>query len=289
MSEESTLIKEETVKSTAQSTEPAAETVVNPAAADASNIVPFNSDAPVSDSAPEVSPEALAVNVPAPPDHTPAKTPAAPVNTASQVITEPAAPVNTASQVITEPAAPVHEPPVHTEGSAAKVMEKASEMASSFSDKASDIRDRASDFTDKASAYTEKAADFAGKTAQKAASRIKPGTEDDFPDEDIPEKKRFHFKKDDKEFFRDKWILSRISEENLMDYLRLEQRRSELQQEAKNMKEKRILRAIEMALGLAAIVAVIYLLRDDPSILVNILYIAGILAAFWVWKNPKDK
>lgn len=275
MSEESTLIKEETVKSTAQSTEPAAETVVNPAAADASNIVPFNSDAPVSDSAPEVSPEALAVNVPAPPDHTPAKTPAAPVNTASQVITEPAAPVN--------------EPPLHTEGSAARVMEKASEMASSFSDKASDIRDRASDFTDKASAYTEKAADFAGKTAQKAASRIKPGTEDDFPDEDIPEKKRFHFKKDDKEFFRDKWILSRISEENLMDYLRLEQRRSELQQEAKNMKEKRILRAIEMALGLAAIVAVIYLLRDDPSILVNILYIAGILAAFWVWKNPKDK
>lgn len=275
MSEESTLTKEETVKSTAQSTEPAAETVVNPAAADASNIVPFNSDAPVSDSAPEVSPEALAVNVPAPPDHTPAKTPAAPVNTASQVITESAAPVN--------------EPPLHTEGSAARVMEKASEMASSFSDKASDIRDRASDFTDKASAYTEKAADFAGKTAQKAASRIKPGTEDDFPDEDIPEKKRFHFKKDDKEFFRDKWILSRISEENLMDYLRLEQRRSELQQEAKNMKEKRILRAIEMALGLAAIVAVIYLLRDDPSILVNILYIAGILAAFWVWKNPKDK
>lgn len=275
MSEESTLIKEETVKSTTESIAAAAETAVNPAAADASNIVPFNLEEPVIDGATKASPEVSAVNVTESPDHTPA-------NAA-------AAPVNTASQVITEPAAPVHEPPVHTEGSAAKVIEKVSGMTSSFSDKASDIRDRASDFTDKASAYTEKAADFAGKTAQKAASRMKPGAEDDFPDEDIPEKKRFHFKKDDKEFFRDKWILSRISDENLMDYLKLEQRRSELQQEAKNMKEKRILRAIEMALGLAAIVAVIYLLRDDPSILVNILYIAGILAAFWVWKNPRDK
>lgn len=229
VSEESTLVKDETVKSTAEGTVTAGEDAVTPTNADASNIVPFNSEEPAAMNTAEVSEEAQ------------------------------------------DPSVNIAETATPAEGAAAKVVQKASDIA------------------DKASAYTEKAADFAGKTAQKAASRIKPEPEDDFLNEDIPEKKRFHFKRDDKEFFRDKWILSRISEENLMEYLKLEQQRSELQQEAKNIKEKRILKAFEMTLGLAAIVAVIYLLRDNPSILVNILYIAGILAAFWVWKNPKDK
>ena len=228
MSEESTLVKDETVKSTAEGTVTAGEDAVTPTNADASNIVPFNSEEPAAVNTAEVSEEAQ------------------------------------------DPSVNIAETATPAEGAAAKVVQKASDIA------------------DKASAYTEKAADFAGKTAQKAASRIKPEPEDDFLNEDIPEKKRFHFKRDDKEFFRDKWILSRISAETLMEYLKLEQRRSELQ-EAKNIKEKRILKAFEMTLGLVAIVAVIYLLRDNPSILVNILYIAGILAAFWVWKNPKDK
>lgn len=125
--------------------------------------------------------------------------------------------------------------------------------------------------------------------AKKSTSDAKADDDTNFPDEDIPAKKRFHFKKEDKEFFRDKWILSRISDDNLMEYLALEQRRNELQQEAKDIKEKRILKAFEITVGLASIVAVIYLLRDNPTILVNILYIAGILTAFWFWKNPRDK
>ena len=124
---------------------------------------------------------------------------------------------------------------------------------------------------------------------QTTASQIKAETDDIFTEEDVQDKKRFHFKREDKEFFRDKWILSRISDENLMDYLKLEQRRTELQQEAKDIKEKRILRAFEITVGLAAGVAIVYLLKDNPSILVNILYIAGILGALWVYKNPKDK
>lgn len=124
---------------------------------------------------------------------------------------------------------------------------------------------------------------------QTAASQIKAETDDIFTEDDVQDKKRFHFKKEDKEFFRDKWILSRISDENLMDYLKLEQRRTELQQEAKDIKEKRILKAFEITVGLAAGVAIVYLLKDNPSILVNILYIAGILGALWVYKNPKDK
>ncbi len=63
----------------------------------------------------------------------------------------------------------------------------------------------------------------------------------------------------------------------------------ELQQEAKDIKEKRILKAFEITVGLAAGVAVVYLLKDNPSILVNILYIAGVLGALWVYKNETEK
>ena len=74
-----------------------------------------------------------------------------------------------------------------------------------------------------------------------------------------------------------------------MEYLKLEQKRFEQLQEAKERKEKRLFTAFKLSVSLAAIVAVIYLLKDVPTILVNILYIAGILSAFWFWKNPKDK
>ena len=62
-----------------------------------------------------------------------------------------------------------------------------------------------------------------------------------------------------------------------------------MQQQARDIKEKRIMKGFELTISLAAIVAVIYLLKDNPTILVNILYITGILVAFWFWKNPRDK
>ena len=97
----------------------------------------------------------------------------------------------------------------------------------------------------------------------------------------------FRSKKSD--FSRDEWILSHIDNSQLMEYLKLEQKRFEQLQEAKERKEKRLFTAFKLSVSLAAIVAVIYLLKDVPTIRVNILYIAGILAAFWFWKNPKDK
>lgn len=99
----------------------------------------------------------------------------------------------------------------------------------------------------------------------------------------------FRFKRKDKEFLRDEWILSRIDKGELMDYLKLEQKRSEFLQGVKDTREKRILKAFELTISLAAVVAVVFLLKDNPTILISILYIVGIVIAFWLWKNPRDK
>lgn len=108
--------------------------------------------------------------------------------------------------------------------------------------------------------------------------------------EEEPPKRHFSpFRAKRSDFSRDEWILSHIDNSQLMEYLKLEQTRFEQLQEAKERKEKRLFTAFKLTVSLAAIVAVIYLLKDVPTILVNILYIAGILAAFWFWKNPKDK
>ena len=90
-------------------------------------------------------------------------------------------------------------------------------------------------------------------------------------------------------FSRDQWILSHIKDEDLMEYLRIEQHRMELLQQAKEKREKRIFTLVQLLLSLAAVIAVTYLLKDNPTILLSILYIVGIIGAFWIMKNPKDK
>ena len=111
-----------------------------------------------------------------------------------------------------------------------------------------------------------------------------------FPDEDKPAHKFLHAKPhDEKEFSRDEWILSQLDKEDLMEYLVLEQKRGELDKQLKETREKRLFSAFQLTVSLAAVVAVVYLLQDNPTILVNILYIAGIVAGLWLWKNPKGK
>ena len=39
---------------------------------------------------------------------------------------------------------------------------------------------------------------------------------------------------------------------------------------------------------LAAVIIVMFLLRENPTVMVNILYIIAIIAALWIWKNPKS-
>lgn len=90
---------------------------------------------------------------------------------------------------------------------------------------------------------------------------------------------------DEDGFSRDQWILSHLNEKDLIKYLELEQKRTEMSQQAKETREKRIFTAFQLTVSLAAVVAVTYLLKDNPSILVSILYTIGIIAALWIWKK----
>lgn len=93
------------------------------------------------------------------------------------------------------------------------------------------------------------------------------------------------------EMNRDEQILSRISDEDLMEYLRMEQKRMELLQQAKEVREKRFWTTFQLAICLLSVILIIYFLKDNPVILVTILYTFGILAALRIWskaQNGKD-
>lgn len=113
----------------------------------------------------------------------------------------------------------------------------------------------------------------ASQTASSAASEEEPGS------------RRFFRSRKEEAISRDQLILSRISDAELMEYLRLEEKRAVRLQEAKEIRSKRMMTAFMTTITLTAVVAVVYLLKDNPAILVNILYIAGLLTAFWFWKK----
>lgn len=130
--------------------------------------------------------------------------------------------------------------------------------------------------------------------------------EDDDLEEDFYEQQEKSRSKDEhpfREFFsnfrskrkiemnRDEQILSRISDEDLMEYLRMEQKRMELLQQAKEVREKRFWTTFQLAICLLSVILVIYFLKDNPVILVTILYTFGILTALRIWskgQNGKD-
>lgn len=89
-----------------------------------------------------------------------------------------------------------------------------------------------------------------------------------------------------RKFSREEVILSRISDDQLMEYLTLEQRRQECLQKARESRNEKLLLGFQLAAVLCAIVGVVWLLKDNPVVLVNILYIIGIVIAIWIWKNP---
>lgn len=138
--------------------------------------------------------------------------------------------------------------------------------------------------------YTAKTEDdSSGRSRKRRSFRFDPDDDFDFDEDERPKKRFFRFRSASDEESRDKMILSRIKDEDLMEYLALEQRRLEFLQQAKEAKEKRILIAFQLLISLAAIVGITYLLQDNPTILISILYIVGIVAALNVWKNPHDR
>lgn len=99
----------------------------------------------------------------------------------------------------------------------------------------------------------------------------------------------FRLRKDMEDFTREEWILSRLPEEDLMEYLKMEQKNNEMLRKAKEIKEKRIFTTLQIAISMSAIVGVVALLKDNPTVLVNILYITGIVIALWIWRGKQDK
>ena len=91
------------------------------------------------------------------------------------------------------------------------------------------------------------------------------------------------------EMNRDEQILSRISDEDLMEYLRMEQKRMELLQQAKEVREKRFWTTFQLFICLLSVILVIYFLKDNPVILVSILYTVGILTALRIWSKSQNR
>ena len=147
---------------------------------------------------------------------------------------------------------------------------------------------------------------FSDTQNTKESSQKDAEEEDDDLEEDFYEQQEKSRSKDEhpfREFFsnfrskrkiemnRDEQILSRISDEDLMEYLRMEQKRMELLQQAKEVREKRFWTTFQLAICLLSVILVIYFLKDNPVILVTILYTLGILAALRIWskaQNGKD-
>ena len=147
---------------------------------------------------------------------------------------------------------------------------------------------------------------FSDTQNTKEASPKDAEEDDDDLEEDFYEQQEKSRSKDEhpfREFFsnfrskrkiemnRDEQILSRISDEDLMEYLRMEQKRMELLQQAKEVREKRFWTTFQLSICLVSVILVIYFLKDNPVILVTILYTFGILAALRIWskgQNGKD-
>ena len=151
-----------------------------------------------------------------------------------------------------------------------------------------------------------KAADNADKFSDTRNTKEfskKDAEEDEDLEEDFYEQQEKSRSKDEhpfREFFsnfrskrkiemnRDEQILSRISDEDLMEYLRMEQKRMELLQQAKEVREKRFWTTFQLAICLLSVILVIYFLKDNPVILVTILYTLGILAALRIWSKAQN-
>lgn len=82
-------------------------------------------------------------------------------------------------------------------------------------------------------------------------------------------------------------VAGRITEEHITEYL--EGTREEKLLAFRERREKRILTALEILASLTAVVLTVWFLRDNPAILVNVLYLIGGLGIFFIWRYPNKK
>lgn len=169
----------------------------------------------------------------------------------------------------------------------------------SASQETSDTDSKTTD--DKTADNTDKFSDT--RNTKESSKKDVEEEDDDDLEEDFYEQQEKSRSKDEhpfREFFsnfrskrkiemnRDEQILSRISDEYLMEYLRMEQKRMELLQQAKEVREKRFWTTLQLAICLLSVILVIYFLKDNPVILVTILYTVGILTALRLWSKSQN-
>ena len=160
------------------------------------------------------------------------------------------------------------------------------------------------EFTDPQNGKAADNADNFSDTRNTKEFSKKDAEEDEDLEEDFYEQQEKSRSKDEhpfREFFsnfrskrkiemnRDEQILSRISDEDLMEYLRMEQKRMELLQQAKEVREKRFWTTFQLFICLLSVILVIYFLKDNPVILVSILYTVGILTALRIWSKSQNR
>lgn len=89
------------------------------------------------------------------------------------------------------------------------------------------------------------------------------------------------------EFAPQELLMGKITEEHITEYL--ETNRKERIQQYRERREKRFINMLEIFAVLAAIVFIVRYLADDPTVLVNLLYIIGGLGALYIWKFVNHK
>ncbi|MDY5987272.1 hypothetical protein [Sporofaciens sp. SGI.106] len=88
---------------------------------------------------------------------------------------------------------------------------------------------------------------------------------------------------------RDDYIIRRLRDEDLLEYLKMQERKEEKLRAEKELRNSRIFFLIQIAIIAVAVVLIVWFLKDNPTVLTNILYIGGILLAMWFWKHSSDK
>ena len=88
---------------------------------------------------------------------------------------------------------------------------------------------------------------------------------------------------------RDDYIIRRLRDEDLLEYLKMQEQKEEKLRAEKELRNSRIFFLIQVAIIAVAVVLIVWFLKDNPTVLTNILYIGGILLAMWFWKHSSDK
>lgn len=131
----------------------------------------------------------------------------------------------------------------------------------------------------------------ADKGPMSDAKKAEPAVDvDDGADAKANSKKIYRIGHDDsfgqyEELSREDYILMRLPDEDLLEYLEMMEQRADKERLYKEKWQSRLFFLVQLAVITAGIVLVVWFLRDNPVVLVSILYTGGLLFAAYLWKH----